>query len=132
MSRGAGALLRAYYQALDTPNLDDLDRILAPELQWTFPGSRLCTAALVKRAMARSLATGLTMQHDIGHLLEKGNVAICELVATNRLNGKDYLVPGAVVCEEAHGQIVRLAAYPDPDASRPFFAALAEARTGGR
>lgn len=121
----SGNLLRAYYAALDEPNLDRLDTILAADVQWSFPGTRLDSGEQVKRSMARSLATGLTMQHDIGHLVQHGPVAFCELVATNRVGGKEFRVPGAVVCEARQGRIIRMAAYPDGEAMRPFIAALA-------
>jgi ketosteroid isomerase-like protein len=120
----AGDLLRAYYAALDTPRLDDLEGILAPEIEWSFPGSVLRSSRSVRRAMERSIATGLVMRHDIGHLVESGNVALCELVATNRLAGQEFVVAGAVVCEARDGQITRLAAYADAEALRPFLAAL--------
>jgi ketosteroid isomerase-like protein len=122
--RTAGDVLRAYYAALDAPRLDDLDGILAPELEWRFPGTLLTTPAQVKRAMARSLATGLVMQHDIGHLLDHGDRAICELVATNRLPAGEFRVAGAVVCEARDGRITRLAAYPEAEQLRAFLAAL--------
>ena len=125
--RTAGDLLRAYYQALDAPRLDDLDGILAAEVEWSFPGTFLRSAALVRRAMERSLATGLVMRHDIGHLIDRGDLALCELVATNRLPSATFTVSGAVVCEAREGRITRLAAYPDAEQMRPFIAAL-----GGR
>ena len=122
--RTAGDLLRAYYAALDAPRLDDLDGILAPELEWRFPGAVLRTSAQVKRSMERSLATGLVMRHDIGHLLDQGNLAICELIATNRLPAAEFQVSGAVVCEARDGRITRLAAYPEAEQMRAFLAAL--------
>jgi ketosteroid isomerase-like protein len=122
--RTAGDLLRAYYAALDAPRLDELDSILAPEVEWRFPGTLLTTAAQVKRSMERSLATGLVMQHDIGHLLDQGNLAICELIATNRLPSAEFKVSGAVVCESRDGRVTRLAAYPEAEQMRAFLSAL--------
>ncbi len=120
----AGALLRAYYAALDDGRLDELERLFAEEMTWSFPGTALHRAGQVQRAMERSLATGLMMRHDIGHLVEQGGVAICELVATNRLGAQVFTVPGAVVCEAKGGRITRLAAYPEAEAMRAFLAAL--------
>jgi ketosteroid isomerase-like protein len=128
----AGHLLRAYYAALDARRLDDLDTLFMEETHWTFPGSTLRSAALVRRAMERSLATGLTMQHEIGHLLDHGDVAICELVATNILGAQTFQVSGAVVCEAVNGKISRLAAYPRADEMQPFIAALDAARAANR
>jgi ketosteroid isomerase-like protein len=122
--RSAGDLIRAYYAALDEPRLDDLDGILAPAVEWTFPGTVLRSAALVRRAMERSLATGLVMRHAIGHPIDRGDLALCELVATNRLPKATFTVAGAVVCEAHEGRITRLAAYPDAEQMRPFIAAL--------
>ena len=122
--RTAGELLRAYYAALDEARLDELATLFAAEVDWSFPGARLHSAAQVRRAMAFSLTTGLVMRHDIGRLLEEGGVAICELVATNRLGGREFVVPGAVVCEASGGRITRLAAYPEAEAMRAFLAAL--------
>lgn len=117
-------LLRGYYLALDEADLDQLDALFAEQITWSFPGVTLHTAADVKRSLGRSLATGLTMQHDIRHMLERGGVAICELVATNRLPSGIFTVPGAVVCEATDGRITRLAAYPEAEAMRAFLAAL--------
>ncbi|MHB8574939.1 MAG: nuclear transport factor 2 family protein [Dehalococcoidia bacterium] len=125
--RAAAALMRAYYAALDAPNLDALDELFAPDADWRFPGQVL-RGDQVKRAMTRSLATGLRMEHRIGHMVERGNVAICELVATNTLGEQQFLVPGAVVCEARDDRIQRLAAYPDAGAMTPFLTALAAAR----
>lgn len=120
----AGALMRAYYAALDEGRLDELERLFAGEITWSFPGATLHRVAQVQRAMARSLATGLVMRHEIGHLVERGGVAICELVATNRLGEQVFTVPGAVVCEAQDGRITRLAAYPEAEAMHAFLAAL--------
>lgn len=118
--RTPGELLRAYYAALDSGRLDELDGLFADDLTWSFPGATLHSATEVKQSMARSLATGLHMQHAIGHLVERDNVAICELVATNRLLHATYTVAGAVVCEAAAGRITRLAAYPEARAMTEF------------
>jgi ketosteroid isomerase-like protein len=120
----AGDLLRAYYRALDLPELDRLPGLLAPDCDWQFPGARLRGPEAVRRNMVRSLATGLSMHHEIGHLLDRGNVAICELVATNRFPDEAYVVAGAVVCEARDGRIARLAAYPDAEQMAAFLAAL--------
>jgi ketosteroid isomerase-like protein len=122
----AGELLRAYYRALDDPDLDRLDDLLTPDCDWRFPGSRLRGPALVRRSMARSLSTGLRMDHQIQLLLDKGDAAICELVAMNRFPDVEYQVAGAVVCEAADGKITRLAAYPDAAQMTAFLAALQE------
>jgi hypothetical protein len=66
------------------------------------------------------------MRHDIGHLADQGGVALCELVATNRLPGQEFVVAGAVVCQARDGRITRLAAYPDAEAMTAFLAALRE------
>jgi ketosteroid isomerase-like protein len=124
--RTAGELLRAYYRALDDPDLDRLDDTLGPDCDWRFPGSRLRGPAPVRRSMARSLATGLRMDHQIHLLLDNGNAAICELVATNRFPDGEFQVAGAVVCEAEGGKITRLAAYPDAEQMTTFLAALQE------
>lgn len=128
--RTPGELMRAYYAALDEPDLDKLDDLFAPDAVWRFPGQELRGGERVKRAMARSLATGLRMQHRIGHLLEQGDAALCELVATNVVGGQSFLVNGAVVCEAKDGRIARLIAYPDAAEMAPFIAALAASRPG--
>lgn len=126
--RTAGELLRAYYAALDRPTLDDLDTLLDPDCDWSFPGSRLRGPAPVKKSMARSLSRDLTMNHAISHLLDQGDVAICELVATNRLGDETFTIPGAVVCEARDGRIIRIAAYPEAETMKRFMRALAPPR----
>jgi len=121
---GAAALMRAYYRALDTPDLDQLDGLFLADAEWRFPGQELRGPERVKRSMARSLATGLHMDHRIGHMVEQGNVAICELEATNTLPGGAFKVRGAVVCEAQDGRIRRLVAYPDAAEMSAFIAAL--------
>jgi ketosteroid isomerase-like protein len=123
-ARGAGALLRAYYEALDTGRLEALADLFAPDAAWSFPGTALRGPDPVRRVMARALATGLVMRHDIGHLVEGAGLALCELVATNRLGDRAFVVPGAVVCEARDGRITRLAAYPEAGPMRAFLAAL--------
>jgi ketosteroid isomerase-like protein len=120
----AGDLLRAYYEALDLPALERLDALFTPDCVWQFPGSTLQGPDAVRAAMAASLATGLSMDHRIGHLVDTGAVAICELVATNRLPAGTFTIAGAVVCEAREGRITRLAAYPDARQSAAFLAAL--------
>jgi ketosteroid isomerase-like protein len=120
----AGDLLRDYYAALDRQSLDDLDRLLDCRCEWLFPGVRLTGPAAVRESLARTLALGVSMQHMVGHLVDQGAVAMCELTATNRLPGQVFTVPGAVVCEARGGRITRLAAYPDSEAMTAFLAAL--------
>jgi ketosteroid isomerase-like protein len=120
----AAELMRAYYQALDEPNLDALDGLFHDDAEWRFPGSELRGGAAVRRSMARSLSTGLRMNHAIGHMLERGEVAICELMATNIVGGQSFTVSGAVVCEARDGRIARLTAYPDATEMSAFIAAL--------
>jgi ketosteroid isomerase-like protein len=120
--------LRAYYSALDLPDLDRLDDLFHDEIDWRFPGQTLTSAAALKRSMERNLATGLRMNHRIGHLLEQGDTALCELVATNTVAGTDYIVHGAVVCEAQGGRIRRLAAYPEASEMAPFITALGVTR----
>ena len=126
---GAAQLMRAYYAALDTPDLDRLDGLFHDEIEWRFPGQTLTSPAALKRNMARTLATGLRMNHRIGHMLEQGDTAICELVATNTVAGTDYIVHGAVVCEAEDGRIRRLAAYPEANEMTAFIAALSAQRS---
>ncbi|MGH2587716.1 MAG: nuclear transport factor 2 family protein [Dehalococcoidia bacterium] len=128
----AGELLRAYYRALDVPALDDLSELLAPECDWRFPGAQLQGAEAVRNRMARTLALGLSMEHQIGHLLDHGDVAICELIATNRLPEATYSVAGAVVCEAADGRISRLVAYPDAEQMTAFLEGLRVRATAAR
>ncbi len=130
--RGAADLLRAYYAALDLPNLDQLDDLFDETSIWEFPGSRLVGGAEVKRQMGRSIAAGVQMTHRIGHMVEQGDVAICELEATNVLGDRSFLVSGAVVCEARAGRIARIAAYPNAVTSQPFLAALADAARARR
>jgi len=125
---GAAQLMRAYYAALDTPDLDRLDGLFHEQIEWRFPGQTLTSAAALKRNMARTLATGLRMNHRIGHMLEQGDTALCELVATNTVAGQDYVVHGAVVCEAEGGRIRRLAAYPEANEMAAFIAALSAQR----
>lgn len=125
--RGAAALLRAYYHALDLPNLDLLDDLFDERSLWEFPGTSAVGGAEVKRRMGGSIAAGVRMTHSIGHMVEQGNVAICELEATNVLGDQTFLVSGAVVCEARDGRIARICAYPNAATSQPFFAAMAEA-----
>lgn len=127
-TRRAAELLRAYYRALDEPNLDALDDLFQPDADWRFPGQALRGGAQVKRSMARSLSTGLRMEHRIGHLLEQGDTAICELVATNVVGGQTFLVSGAVVCEAQDGRIRRIVAYPNATEMTAFLAGLSAAR----
>ncbi len=117
-------LLRAYYRALDEPNLSLLGDLFLPDADWSFPGATLRGGALVCRSMERSLSTGLRMAHQIGHMLEQGDIAICELVALNTLEDAQFFVHGAVVCEAQDGRIRRMAAYPDAAEMTPFVAAL--------
>ena len=130
--RGAAELMRAYYRALDLPELDQLDDLFDEKSVWEFPGSRLVGGADVKRQMGRSIAAGVRMTHRIGHMVEQGDVAICELEATNVLGDQTFLVTGAVVCEARDGRIARITAYPNAATSQPFLAALAEAARAKR
>ncbi|HLZ68974.1 MAG TPA: nuclear transport factor 2 family protein [Dehalococcoidia bacterium] len=125
---GAAQLMRAYYQALDAPDLDRLDGLFHDEIDWRFPGQTLTSAGALKRNMQRTLASGLRMNHRIGHILQQGDTALCELVATNTVASNDYIVHGAVVCEAERGRIRRLAAYPEANEMAAFLAALAAAR----
>jgi ketosteroid isomerase-like protein len=125
--RGPAELMRAYYAALDEPDLDRLDELFTAESIWEFPGSSATGAAQIKRRLGGSVATGLRMTHRIGHMVEQGDVAICELAATNDLGEQSFIVTGAVVCEARDGRIARLCAYPNAATSVPFLAALAEA-----
>jgi len=124
----ATQLMRAYYAALDAPDLDRLDGLFHAEIDWRFPGQTLTSGAALKRSMERTIATGLRMNHRIGHMLEQGDTAICELVATNSVGGNDYIVHGAVVCEAENGRIRRLAAYPEANEMAAFVAALGALR----
>ena len=130
--RGAAELMRAYYHALDLPNLELLDDLFDERSVWEFPGSQLIGGADVKRQMGRSIAAGVQMTHRIGHMVEQGDVAICELEATNVLGDQTLLVSGAVVCEARDGRIARIAAYPNAVSSQPFLAALADAARARR
>jgi len=122
--RSAAELMRAYYEALNEPNLDALEGLFHPDAEWRFPGSTLHGGAPVRLVMRRSLSTGLRMHHVIGHMVEQANVALCELVATNVVDGNVYTIRGAVVCEEREGKIIRLAAYPDAGEMTAFLNAL--------
>jgi len=123
----AAELMRAYYCALDLPDLDRLDTLFAGDVEWRFPGQELRGVVAVKQRMARSLAAGLRMEHRISRLVEQDGVAICELAATNIVGDRRFVVRGAVVCEAMDGRIVRLAAYPDAADLPPYLAALNEA-----
>jgi ketosteroid isomerase-like protein len=125
-TRTAGELLRAYYAALDAPTLDDLDAILAPDCDWRFPGVQLRGPAAVRESMVRNLGLDLAMDHAIGHMLDQGDVAICELTATNTLPSASFTVAGAVVCEARDGLVTRLVAYPDADQMTAFLGGLRE------
>jgi len=122
--RSAAELMRAYYEALNEPNLDALEGLSHPDAEWRFPGSTLHGGAPVRMVMQRSLATGLRMHHVIRHMVEQANVALCELVDTNVVDGNVYTIRGAVVCEEREGKIIRLAAYPDAGEMTAFLNAL--------
>src|SRR5262249_46608576 len=117
-------LLRAYYAALDTPALQELDAILAPDCDWRFPGVQLRGPAAVRESMTRNLSLGLAMNHAIGHILDHGDVAICELTATNTLPDRTFTVAGAVVCEARDGLATRLVAYPDAEQMTAFLSGL--------
>jgi ketosteroid isomerase-like protein len=130
--RTAGELLRAYYAALDKPALEELDAILAPDCDWRFPGVQLSGPEAVKQSMVRNLSLGLAMDHAIGHLLDQGDVAVCELTATNTLSGQSFTVAGAVVCEARDGLVTRLAAYPDAEQMAAFLSGLRERARGLR
>jgi len=69
----AAQLMRAYYAALDAPDLDRLDGLFHDEIDWRFPGQTLTSGAALKRSMERTIATGLRMNHRIGHMLEQGD-----------------------------------------------------------
>jgi ketosteroid isomerase-like protein len=125
--RGPAELMRAYYAALDESELDRLDDLFTAESIWEFPGSSATGTTQIKRRLGGSVATGLRMTHTIGHMVAQGDVAICELAATNVLGEQSFVVTGAVVCEAREGRIARLCAYPNAATSVPFLAALAEA-----
>jgi ketosteroid isomerase-like protein len=122
--RTAAELMTAYYEALGVPRLDELDALFAPDADWRFPGAVLRGPQQVKRAMQRSLDTGLRMHHTIELMLEQGDTAICELEATNVVGGRAYTVRGAVVCTASEGRITRMAAYPDATQMMAFLAAI--------
>ena len=74
--RSAAELMRAYYEALNEPNLDALEGLFHPDAEWRFPGSTLHGGAPVRIVMQRSLSTGLRMHHVIRHMVEQANVAL--------------------------------------------------------
>ena len=121
---GPAELMRAYYRALDTGSLDELDAIFGEDGLSQFPGSATTGGANIRKGFERWKATGLTMFHDVKTMVEQGDVAICELEATNVVGGQTFKVWGAVVCEAKDGRIKRIAAYPDAGQMAPFIAAL--------
>ena len=121
---GPAALMRAYYDSLDTGDLGKLDGLFGEDGVSQFPGSVTTGGANIRKGFERWKATGLTMFHDVKTMVEQGDVAICELEATNLVGGQTFKVWGAVVCEAKDGRIKRIAAYPDAGQMAPFIAAL--------
>lgn len=125
--RGPAELLRAYYNALDSGNLGELDKLFGEEGVSQFPGASTTGGASIRKGFERWAGTGLRMVHDIKTMVEQGDTAICELEATNVVGGQTFKVWGAVVCQAEAGRIKRIAAYPDASHMAPFIAALTDA-----
>lgn len=122
--RGPAELMRAYYRALDTGALNELDELFGADGISQFPGATTTGGANIRKGFERWAGTGLKMTHDIKTMLEQGDSAICELEATNVVGGKTFKVWGAVVCQAEDGRIKRIAAYPDAGQMQPFIEAL--------
>jgi ketosteroid isomerase-like protein len=125
--RGAAELLRAYYAALDSGKLRELDDLFGAEGVSEFPGASTTGGANIRKGFERWAGTGLRMVHDIKTMVEQGDTAICELEATNVVGGQTFKVWGAVVCQAEDGRIKRIAAYPDASQMAPFIQALTAA-----
>ena len=125
--RTAGELIRLYYQALDHRRLDDLEELFAPEATSEIPGRLSQGVQAIRAGLAAAYGLGLHTDHVIGHLLESGPVAICELRSANRVKSQTFSVSGAVVVEAANGKILRLVAYPQAVEFAAFRAGMAAA-----
>jgi hypothetical protein len=123
--RTTGDLLLIFYQAMDERNPALLDDLFADEAEAHFPGFVVKgDAAAIRSAIEGMTAAGLRTNHVITHLLEQGDLAICEMQTTNTINEQVFHVRGAAVCEALGGRIKRLATYLDASEMQAFISAL--------
>ncbi|WP_437683357.1 nuclear transport factor 2 family protein [Sorangium sp. So ce131] len=124
-TRTPAELLRIFYRAMDEPNPALLEELFTDDAEAHFPGIEVTgTAATIKGALEGMLSAGLRTQHEIGHLLEQGEVAICEMRTINTVNQEVFHVRGATVCEARGGRICRLVTYLDATEMQAFVSAL--------
>ncbi|MGK3984363.1 nuclear transport factor 2 family protein [Sorangium sp. So ce136] len=109
-----GELLRTFYRAMDEPNPALLEHLFTDDAEAHFPGIEVTgTATSIRSALEGMISAGLKMQHEIVHLLEQGNVAMCEMRTVHTVGHETLHVRAAAVCEARSGRIQRLVTYLD-------------------
>jgi limonene-1,2-epoxide hydrolase len=123
--RTPAELIRIFYQAMDGPNPALLEDLFTDEAEAHFPGIEVKgNATLIKSALEGMSAAGLRTDHTILHMLEQGDVAICEMRTVNTVNHVEFRVRGAAVCEAQGGRIKRLVTYLDASEMQAFISML--------
>lgn len=124
-TRTPGDLIRIFYEAMDAPNPALLDDLFTDEAEAHFPGIEVKgNSALIKSALEGMTSAGLRTDHTIVHMLEQGDVAICEMRTVNIVNEVEFRVRGAAVCEAQGGRIKRLVTYLDASEMQAFISTL--------
>jgi len=112
-NKTAAELLRLYYRALDTQDLDAIEGLFSPDADWRLPGRRYVGAAAIREGNAQSFALGLKTEHRFVHLLDGEGVALAEVRGQSRYGEKEVVMNGMVVVEAHDGKITRFCIYPD-------------------
>src|SRR5690349_19614084 len=123
--RTAAELMRLYYRALDTQDVEAIEDLFTADADWSMPGRRYVGAAAIRAGNAATLAAGVRTHPRFLHPLDGGSVALAEVEGDNRVGGQPVAMHGAVVVEARDGRIARFAVYPDPGEYRVYSAARA-------
>jgi ketosteroid isomerase-like protein len=126
--RSPAELLRRYYRALDTQNLDIIEDIFSADADWSMPGRRYSGAAALRKGNAETLARGVRTEHHFLHLVEGDGVALAEVLGKSRIGEREIVMKGAVVVEVKEGKISRFCIYPEPTDYAAYSAAREAAK----
>jgi ketosteroid isomerase-like protein len=128
-ARTAAELLRLYYRALDTQDVEVIEDLFSPDAEWRMPGRSYAGAAAIRQGNEQSLGLGLRTEHRFVHLLEGDGVALAEVLGQSRYGEKEVWMNGMVVVEARDGKITRFCVYPDAGDYATYSAARAAAQS---